>query len=82
MSIVEAAKAMIHDNHALMGRGIQYNNVCLEQESSPDLGGKDSQRGFHKCETIIQSFKDIWLSNIHPCAQGEEDEVRTFLKEG
>ena len=33
-------------------------------------------------ESIGQTFEDLWLSSIHPCVQGEENEVITFWKEG
>jgi hypothetical protein len=61
-----------------MGRGMHDNCVCSEHDSSWDSEEHDSQRSYHLSEAQGWTLQDIWVSSIHSCTQGEEDQARTF----
>jgi hypothetical protein len=60
------------------------NTIVYVQNRSPHriFGGQDSERGILRSEPRDRTFEDIWLSSLHPCACGKEDEVVAFKTEG
>lgn len=60
------------------------NTIVYVQNKSPHriLGGQDSRGGIQKGEAKDRTLEDLWLSSIHPCSRGEEDEVGALRLEG
>jgi len=56
--------------------------MCLEHESSQDIGGKESRGGILKSEARYRTLEDIWLSSIHPYACEEEEKYGALGIEG
>jgi transposase InsO family protein len=84
-SIVEAAKAMIHDQSLPMHLWAKASSTTVYvQNRSPHkiLGNKTPEELFTGKKPRGQLLEDIWLSNVHSCSQGKEHEVGAFGKEG
>jgi hypothetical protein len=82
---VEAYKAMIHDHNLPMHLWEEESNVVVYVHNrSPHkiLGNKALEKVFIEKKPKVSSLEDIWLTNVHTCSQGKENEVGSFGKEG
>jgi transposase InsO family protein len=69
-TIVEATKAMLHDQDLPMLLWAEACNTAIYvQTRCPHrILEDDFSRGIHRSETRDRAFEDLWLSSLHPCS--------------